>query len=108
MKIMTKNSITALFILLFIMGLGLNLRAADPAELKQFLKKSVMWKCRTINREVPINIYYDGKTTYDEATGTDEAEVIVYVKNKAWYRIGQESDLSILSDYIKKKFIVLT
>ena len=30
------------------------------------------------------------------------------MKNSAWDRIGQESDLSILSDYIQKKFIVIT
>lgn len=108
MKIRMKYYIVHFFMLLSILGIGTSARASDPSELKSYLKKSVMWKCRTINKEVPINIYYDGKTTYNEATGTDEAEVIVYVKNKAWDRIGQESDLSILSDYIKKKFIVLT
>ena len=77
MKVVSKNSIIPLVVLLFVTILGLNAKAADPTELKQYLKKSVMWKCRTISREVPINIYYDGKSTYDEATGTDEAEVIV-------------------------------
>ncbi len=50
-----------------------------------------------------LNIYFLGGNT-----GRDGAEVIVYVKNSAWERIGQESDLSILNDYIQKKFIVIT
>ena len=50
-----------------------------------------------------MNIYFLG-----ENAGPDGSEVIVYVKNSAWERIGQESDLSILSDYIQKKFIVIT
>jgi hypothetical protein len=108
MKVIMKNLVIPLFICSLILGPGFRANAADPSELKPFLKKSLMYKCRTINKEVPMNIYYNGKTTYDEATGTDEAEVIVYVKNKAWDRIGQESDLSILSDYLKKKFIVIT
>ena len=108
MKVIMKNSIVLILIGLFIISMGLKASAADPAELKQYLRKSVMYKCRTIDREVPVNVYFLNKTTYDPATETDEAEVIVYFKNKAWDRIGQESDLSILSDYIKKKFIVLT
>jgi hypothetical protein len=95
------------FVLLTSFGIH-QVKAADPAELKHYLRKSVMWKLHTINKEVPINIYFQNKTTYDPATETDEAQVIVYFKNKAWDRVGQESDLSILSDYIKKKFIVLT
>ena len=50
-----------------------------------------------------MNIYFlGGNKAYEES------EVIVYVKNRAWKRIGQESDLSILRDYIQKKFIVIT
>ena len=105
MKTIRKSIIPFLILLI---GWVISASAADPSELKPYLRKTVMWKCRTINREVPVNIYFLNKSTYDEATETDEAEVIVYVKNKAWERVGQESDLSILSDYIKKKFIVLT
>jgi hypothetical protein len=50
-----------------------------------------------------MNIYFLGGNA-----GPAGSEVIVYVKNSAWDRIGQESDLSILSDYIQKKFIVIT
>ena len=75
----------------------------DLAELKPYLRKSVNWKCKTLNREVPLNIYYA-----DQETGPEGKDVILYVKNSAWERIGKESDLSILSDYIKKKFIVMT
>ena len=50
-----------------------------------------------------MNIYYT-----EESTGKDGQYVIVYLKNKAWERVGQESELSILSDYIEKKFIVIT
>jgi len=107
MKVL-KNAGFKIIILALVMGFSYMADGADPAELKPYLRKTVMWKCRTINREVPVNIYFLNKTTYDEATETDEAEVIVYIKNKAWERIGQEPDLSILSDYIKRRFIVLT
>ncbi|MCK5135440.1 MAG: Ig-like domain-containing protein [Bacteroidales bacterium] len=77
--------------------------ATNLPELKPYLRKSILWKCTTLNKEVPLNIYF-----LNDSTGNDGAEVIVYVKNQAWERIGKESDLSILSDYIHKKFIVIT
>jgi Bacterial Ig-like domain len=76
---------------------------SDLSELKPYLRKSISWKCTTQDKEIPMNIYF-----YGGSTGTDGSEVIVYVKNSAWERVGQESDLSILNDYIKKKFIVIT
>jgi uncharacterized protein (TIGR02145 family) len=76
---------------------------ADLSELKPFLKKSVLWKCATLNREIPLNIYYP-----EEKTDSDGRDVIVYIKNSAWERIGREPDLSILKDFLKKKFIVIT
>src|SRR5688500_4639920 len=80
-------------------------RAAPPvlADLDQYLKKSIIWTSPTLNREIPLKIYFQGKP--DEL---EEPEVIVYLKNKAWDRIGQEPDLPILSDYIQKRFIVIT
>lgn len=79
------------------------LLASDLPELTPFLRKTVSWKCVTMEKLVPMNIYFLGGET-----GPDGTEVIVYVKNRAWDRIGQESDLSILKDYIQKKFIVIT
>src|ERR1035437_9328664 len=75
----------------------------DLTSLKPYIKKSISWKCKDLNKEVPMNIYYT-----EESTGKDGQYVIVYLKNKAWERVGQESELSILSDYIEKKFIVIT
>jgi hypothetical protein len=77
--------------------------AADLSELNHYLRKSVSWKCITQPRMIPLNVYFLGGDP-----GPDGSEVIVYLKNSAWDRIGQESDLSILSDYIQKKFIVIT
>jgi len=62
------------------------------------------WKSPTLNKKLPIKIYFFA----DRTDNPDGDEVIVYLKNKAWDRIGQESDLSILRDYIQKKLIVIT
>jgi hypothetical protein len=75
----------------------------DLAALKPYLRKSLPWNCASVKKEFPVNIYHA-----EETTGSQPREVILYVKNKAWERIGQESDLSILKDYIEKKFIVVT
>lgn len=91
-----------LFIILFISPVSYS-RASSFPELDPYLKKSVNWKSTTLNREIPLKIYFLG-----DRGEWEESEVIVYLKNKAWERIGQESDLSILRDYIQKKFIVIT
>jgi hypothetical protein len=101
MRLILKYSIIPLLVL--ILNAGSQLFASDLSELKPYLRKSIFWKCITLEKVVPLNIYFFGGRP-----GTDGSEVIVYVKNSAWDRIGQESDLSILSDYIKKKFIVIT
>jgi len=99
-----KNLINSLIILLFILFIMVSCSSSvNLAELEPYLKKSVSWKCKNLNREIPLNIYY-----LEEKTDPDGRDVIVYVKNRAWERIGQESDLSILSDFIKNKFIVMT
>ena len=77
--------------------------SANLSELKPYLKKSVSWKCTTLNKEVPLNIYY-----LEERQILMEGMLLFMSKTSAWERIGQESDLSILSDFIKKKFIVIT
>lgn len=63
-----------------------------------------MWNSPTLKKEIPIKIFF----LRDRTENPDGVEVIVYLKNKAWNRIGQESDLSILRDYVQKKFIVIT
>jgi hypothetical protein len=96
-------------VLRIIMILGLSiavkpcLAKEDFSAINPFLKKSLAWKCKDLNREVPMNIYYA-----DDSTGRAGKYVIVYLKNKAWKRVGQESDLSILKDYINQRFIVIT
>lgn len=89
--------------LILSMNVGSQLLAAELSELNPYLRKSMSWKCTTQDKVVPLNIYYFGGDT-----GPDGSEVIVYLKNSAWDRIGQESDLSILRDYIQKKLIVIT
>jgi hypothetical protein len=89
--------------LVIIMSLGSIMYAEDLSELKHYLRKSVSWRSTTHNKVVPLNIYFLGGDA-----GPDGSEVIVYIQNSFWDRIGQESDLSILSDYIQKRFIVIT
>jgi hypothetical protein len=98
-----KFSVIPVFLL--ISAEGSQLLASDLSQLKPYLKKTVTWKCTTQEKVIPMSIYFLGGNG-DE--GPDGSEVIVYVKNSAWERIGQESDLSILTDYILKKFIVIT
>jgi hypothetical protein len=90
--------------LIVLVSLGSYSQSTNLSELDPWLKKSAIWKSSTLNRELPLKIYFDG----DRTENPDGVEVIVYLKNKAWDRIGQESDLSILRDYIQKKFIVIT
>jgi hypothetical protein len=101
MKILIKSLNIPLFLVYLMMGSCTS--SADLSELKPYLKKSVSWECTTLNREVPLNIYY-----LEDKTDSDGRDVIVYVKNRALVRIGQEEDLSILRDFIKEKFIVIT
>ena len=80
-----------------------NTPSQDLSALQPYLRKSLQWDFPSLNKKFPLNIYY-----LEESTGSEAREVIVYVKNRAWERIGQEDDLSILKDYIGKKFIVVT
>ena len=93
-----------LFLIMLLVGIQTTrLSAQSLSSLKQHLQKSLEWNSPTLNRSIPLNIYFQGK-----ADKWETPEVIVYLKNKAWERIGQESDESILSDYIRKGFIVIT
>ena len=98
-----RSNFLVIPVLILLMILGTQLLASDPSELNPFLKKSSFWKCTTQDKLLPLNIYFVGGNQ-----GPDGSEVIVYLKNSAWERNGQESDLSILSDYIQKQFIVIT
>ncbi|MEP7108236.1 MAG: Ig-like domain-containing protein [Ferruginibacter sp.] len=93
-------------ILLLIVSVSLrsNSQDASLSALDPYLKKSVTWRSSVLNKDIPFKIYY----LSDSTVNPDGAEVIVYLKNKAWDRIGQEPDLPILRDYIQKKFIVIT
>lgn len=77
-------------------------QSEDLSQLEPYLKKTVNWNFKTPGRVVPLNIYFNGDTA-----SPDGSEVIVYIKNKAIERIGQESDLSILQDFLEKKFILI-
>ena len=86
----------SLIILLIIAAF--NCYAGEP-----YLRKSAVWTSDVLHRKIPVKIYF----LQDSTTDPDGAEVIVYLKNKAWERIGKEPDGSILKDYIQKKFIVI-
>ena len=73
------------------------------SRLDQHLKMTASWYFETFSQEVPVKVYHGG-----EVIGPQGAQAIAYLMNDAWERIGQESDLSILTDYIEKDFIVIT
>lgn len=77
--------------------------SADLSALNPWLKKTVEWKFPDLGKVLPVNIYY-----LEDSTGSDAKDVVLYLKNKAWERIGQEADLSILKDHINQQFIVIT
>jgi hypothetical protein len=90
-------------ILMLLISMGVQACSTGTSGLEPYLRKKVTWKLTSLDKEVPVNIYFLGGDT-----GPDGSEVIVYMKNGAWDRIGQETDFSILHDYIQKKFIVIT
>jgi len=83
---------------------GAGVEPEDPAELQPYLRKSTMWHCATLEKDVPLNIYFAHK----RSTSPQQAPVIVYVKGLAAERVGKESDLAILSDYIEQRYIVIS
>ncbi len=99
----TLEKYPRLLCILSLMSLALPLHAQDLSTLKRHLKKSINWTSPALGRTIPLDIYFEGEPMEDE-----EPQVIVYLQNQAWERIGQEPDLSILSDYIAKRFIVIT
>ena len=82
---------------------GTHSHAQNIPSLQPHLKRSIAWHSPALNRGIPLNIYFQG--TPDE---WETPQVIVYLKNKAWERIGQESDESILTDYLEQRYIVVT
>ena len=101
MRTLTKQLVPTFLILLI--GLVSFGKTDNLSELNAYLRKSVMWKCEKLNKEVPLKVYY-----HEKQTDAEGAQVIVYVKNSAWERVGKEADLPILRDNIKNKFIVIT
>ena len=100
MKIKKANVLVLIVILLQCQLYG---NSSTWPELDVYLKKSIQWKSAPLNRQIPLKIYFAGAPD-----NVEQPEVIIYMKNKAWNRIGTEPDVSILSDYIRKRFIVIT
>jgi len=63
--------------------------AEDPAGLKPFLRKTTSWECKTLNKEVPVNIYYITRSTHSRPWNIG-SPVLVYIKNHGEERIGTE------------------
>ena len=94
--------------LIFSAAAGTNiLLAEDPSELKPYLRKTTSWECKALNKEVPVNIYYITRSTHSRPWNIG-SPVLVYVKKHGEERIGTEPDSSILRDYIKEHYIVIT
>ena len=77
--------------------------AEDMSALKPFVRKAMTWTCPSLGKAFPVTIHFARPSTGGEAR-----DVILYVINGAWERIGRESDLSILRDSIDQGFIVVT
>ena len=81
-----------------------NAYAENPPELQSYLRQSTTWHSPKLEKDIPLNIYFADK----RSASPQQAPVIVYVKGLAAERVGQESDLAILSDYIEQRYIVIT
>ncbi len=84
-----------------------DLLAEDPEGLKPYLRKTTTWDCQSLNKEVPVNIYYITSGTHSRPWNIG-SPVLVYIKNHGHERIGTEPDSSILLDYIAEHYIVIT
>lgn len=97
----------ALYYTLFLLLHTFCVFAEDPEMLKPYLRKSTTWECLTLKKEVPVNIYYITRSTHSRPWNIG-SPVMVYIKNHGEDRIGTEQDASILMDYIKEHYIVIT
>lgn len=82
----------------------LSVIAQDPADIQYYLRKTGSIYSETLGKKILLNVYNLEK----KEASLFEAPVIVYIKGLAAKRTGSESDLSILSDYIKQGYIVIT
>lgn len=103
----TKNAIVTCFVFAsFFICHGFT--GTDPFDislpsLAQYQRKVLQWTCPDIKATVPIGVYF--ATSVQDRT---EQDVLIYLMNHAYPRIGQEPDASILSDYIKQNYIIVT
>jgi len=95
------------FLFIFTITGTKTLLAEDQEELKSYLRKTTSWECKTLGKDVPVNIYYITRGTHSRPWNIG-SPVFVYVKNHGYKRIGTEPDSSILLDYIKEHYIVIT
>ncbi len=102
-----RNFLKKIFLTTILVLCALIANAQDPANISRYLRKSTTWKCEILNKEVPVNIYYISRSTHSRPYNIG-SPVMVYVKNHGEERIGTEPDSSILMDYIKEHYIVIT
>ena len=81
--------------------------AKDPTGIKLFLRNSTTGQCASLETEVPVKIYYITRSTHSGPWNIG-SPVFVYIKNHGEERTGTEPDSSILMDYIKEHYIVIT
>ncbi|MCD6287959.1 MAG: Ig-like domain-containing protein [Candidatus Hydrogenedentes bacterium] len=93
--------------LFIVSGFGRQVCAADPSELRPYLRTSTVWHCAKLDKDVPLNVYYITRSTHSRPWNIG-SPVIVYVKNHGEKRIGLEPDAPILMDYLKQRYIVIT
>ena len=60
-----KRWILSIVFFIFLAAVATNiLRAADLAALEPYLRKTTTWECKTLNNDVPVNIYYITRGTH--------------------------------------------
>ena len=96
-----------IFLICLLQAFGSSASGQDPPELQSYLRKSTMWHCAKLEKDVPLNVYYITRSTYSRPWNI-RSPVIVYVKNHGEERIGQEPDAPILLHYLNQRYIVIT
>jgi len=96
-----------IFLVCLLQAFDVSAFGQDPSELAPYLRKSTMWHCAKLQRDIPLNVYYITGGTHSRPWDIG-SPVIVYVKNHGEERIGQEPDAPILLHYLNQHYIVIT
>ena len=108
LDIYSRRSMTSRCVVVCLLaGLFSQSFAEDPVQLSPYLKKSTTFHFESLDTDVPLSFYYITNSTHSRPYDIG-SPVLVYVKNHRHERIGMEPDSSILMDYLRQRYIVVT